>query len=174
MKPSPVEVRAARPADALAVAEVHVRSWQAGYRHLLPDAYLDSLRPQDRAARYTFDRDGTDDPETIVGLVEGVIRGFATTGPARGVEDPELGEVLALYVEPTSWRHGLGQRLMGEARRRLTAHGFMEAILWVLAGNTRAERFYRADGWLPDGARRQEQIYGVTADEVRYRRTLDR
>jgi hypothetical protein len=70
VKPSAAEIRAARPADALAVAEVHVRSWQAGYRHLLPDAYLDSLRPEDRAARYTFDRAGADDPETIVVLVE--------------------------------------------------------------------------------------------------------
>ena len=26
------------------VARVHVRSWQAGYRGLLPDAYLDGLR----------------------------------------------------------------------------------------------------------------------------------
>ena len=66
VNPSPPEVRTARPADALAVAEVHVRSWQTGYRRLLPDAYLDSLRPEDRAARYTFDRDGTDDPQTIV------------------------------------------------------------------------------------------------------------
>jgi GNAT superfamily N-acetyltransferase len=103
-----------------------------------------------------------------------VIRGFATTGPARAVEDPELGEVLALYVDPPFWGHGLGRRLIVEARRRLTARGFAEAVLWVLAGNTRAERFYRADGWLPDGARRDEQIWGVAADEVRYRRTLRR
>jgi len=167
-----VEVRAARPADAPAVAEVHVRAWQAGYRDLLPDAYLDSLRPEDRAARYTFDRHGADDPITIVLLVAGVIRGFTTIGPARDIADRDVREVLALYVEPHSWGRGIGRRLIVEARRRLTASGFTEAILWVLAGNRRAERFYRADGWLPDGARREEQIWGVTADEVRYRRML--
>jgi GNAT superfamily N-acetyltransferase len=167
-------MQAAHPADAPAVAEVHIRSWQTGYRHLLPDAYLDSLRPEDRAARYTFDRDGADDPTTIVVLVGDAIRGFATTGPTRGVEDAELGEVLALYVDPPFWGHGLGRRLIVEARRRLTARGFAEAVLWVLAGNTRAERFYRADGWLPDGARREEEIWGVRADEIRYRRTLGR
>jgi hypothetical protein len=55
-----VHVRPARPDDAAAVAGVHVRSWQAGYRGLLPDAYLEALRPEDRMDRYTF---GTTDPE---------------------------------------------------------------------------------------------------------------
>src|SRR4051812_9139206 len=115
-----VEVRAARPADAMAVAEVHVRSWQVAYRGLVPEPYLGSLRPEDRAARYTFDRDGADDPTTIVVLVDDLIRGFATTGAARGVQDRDVGEVLALYVDPPSWGRGLGRRLIGEARRRLT------------------------------------------------------
>jgi GNAT superfamily N-acetyltransferase len=158
----------------MAVAEVHVRSWQAAYRGLLPDPYLDSLRPEDRAARYTFDRDGADDPITIVVLVGDRIRGFATIGPASSGEDRDVGEVLALYVDPPSWERGLGGELIAEARRRLTARGFTEAILWVLAGNRRADRFYRADGWLPDGARREEEIWGVRADELRYRRTLRR
>lgn len=39
-----MELRPALPADALAVARVHVRAWQVGYRGLLPAAYLDSLR----------------------------------------------------------------------------------------------------------------------------------
>ena len=32
----------------MAVARVHVRSWQVGYRGLLPDAYLDGLRAEER------------------------------------------------------------------------------------------------------------------------------
>ena len=167
-----VEVRTAVPADAMAVAAVHVRSWQVAYRGVVPDAHLDGLRPEDRAAMYSFSGSAAGGPETIVVVDAGAIRGFATTGPARGSEDPRTGELLALYVDPDFWGRGLGRRLMVEARRRLTERGFAEAILWVLAGNDRAERFYRADGWLPDGARREEEIWGVTADEVRYRRTL--
>ena len=44
-------VRTAQPDDAAAVAEVHVRAWQAAYRGLMADEFLDSLRPEDRAAR---------------------------------------------------------------------------------------------------------------------------
>jgi hypothetical protein len=44
--------------------------------------------------------------------------------------------------------------------------------LWVLAGNERAKRFYHADGWVPEGSRRQQEVWGVMADEIRYRRPL--
>jgi hypothetical protein len=50
--------------------------------------------------------------------------------------------------------------------------GFRNAVLWVLAGNVRADGFYRIDRWVPDGLRRTDSVWGVTVDEVRYRRGL--
>lgn len=106
-------------------------------------------------------------------LEAGAICGFATTGPAGGGDDPVVGELLALYVDRGCWGRGVGRRLITEARGRLLGRGFTNAILWVLAGNERAERFYRADGWAPDGARRREVIWGVAAEEVRSAVTWD-
>jgi ribosomal protein S18 acetylase RimI-like enzyme len=165
-----LRVREAEPADALEVAQVHVRSWQAAYRGLLPDAYLDALRPEERAARYTFGRASRDGPATFVAIQDEAIRGFATI--RRSDSEREVGEVVALYVDPGCWGLGLGKRLIEEARRRLEERGFDEAILWVFAGNERAERFYRRDGWAREGARRLDEVWGITVDEVRYRRTL--
>jgi GNAT superfamily N-acetyltransferase len=165
-------VRDAEPDDAAAVAGVHVRSWQAAYRGLIPDAYLDALRPEDRMARYTFGSADPDAPATIVAVEEGVIRGFATTGPSRDDDTPGAGELVGLYLDPDAWGLGVGRRLMAEARDRLVRRGFSDAILWVLVGNERAERFYRIDRWISDGQRRSEEIWGVTVDEVRYRRLL--
>jgi hypothetical protein len=51
---SDVAIRYAVPDDATPVAQVHVRAWQVAYRGLLPAAYLDTLRFEDRAARYTL------------------------------------------------------------------------------------------------------------------------
>jgi ribosomal protein S18 acetylase RimI-like enzyme len=67
---------------------------------------------------------------------------------------------------------GIGRSLIAHARARLSRQGFAEAVLWVHAGNDRAHRFYRADGWQPDGHQRQEYVWGVLADEVRYHRWL--
>jgi hypothetical protein len=45
-------------------------------------------------------------------------------------------------------------------------------MLWVLEGNERAERFYRAAGWVHDGARKTEVFQGAEIPEVRYRKPL--
>ena len=165
-------LRRAEPADALAVAGVHVRSWQVAYRGLLSDDYLDTLRPEDRAARYTFAERAPDRPLTIVATDGQTICGFATTGPAHDAVLPRTGEVLALYVDPDRWGRGVGRALIEAARENLVEQAFDAASLWVLAGNERAERFYRIDGWAPDGSRREDEVWGVSVDEVRYRRSL--
>jgi hypothetical protein len=64
--------------------------------------------------------------------------------------------------------------LISAARGHLRELGFRNAALWLLAGNARAERFYRLDGWLPDGLSRTDTVWGVTVDELRWRRALDR
>lgn len=164
-------MRSAEPSDALEVAAVHVRSWQVAYRGLIPDGYLDGLRPAERAARYTFEG-RADQPLTIVAAERGEIRGFATIGAARTEARENVGELFALYVDPDHWGRGIGRRLILEARGRMLDRGFTDAVLWVLAGNDSAQRFYRADGWTLDGGRRKEEVWGVSADEIRYRRTL--
>jgi GNAT superfamily N-acetyltransferase len=156
----------------MAVAGVHVRSRQKAYRALLPDQYLDELRPVDRAARYSFGDDEPDRPVSVVALDHDVVRGFATIGPSRDTDGQRSGELFALYVDPDSWGFGIRRALMKEARDRLTQLGFEVAILWVLVGNERAEHFYRGDGWLLDGARRLDEVHAVTVDEVRYHRVL--
>jgi len=165
-------IRPAQPDDALALARVHVRSWQAAYRSLLPDEYLDQLHPEDRAARCDFSHADPQKPYTQVAESEGAIVGFATTSPARDADCAGLGELLALYVAPENWGQAIGRQLAAAARQRLIAQGFTEAVLWMLQGNARADRFYRNDGWLPDGSHKQDTIWGIILPEIRYRRPL--
>jgi len=154
------------------VARVRVRSWQAGYRGLLPDDYLDQLRPEDRAAKYTFGSPDPDKPATIVAADGGTICGFATVAPARGPDVPGYGELAALYVDPDYWGRRIGAALVSAARTRLVELGFRDAILWVLKGNARAERFYALDQWVPDGLLRTQSVWKIVVDEARYRRAL--
>jgi GNAT superfamily N-acetyltransferase len=157
----------------MAVAQVHVRSWQAAYRTLLPDDYLDQLRPEDRAHRYDFAGHDPLKPRTIVAVEEGLIHGFATTAPARGPDLGDCGELWALYVDPARWGRGTGVALMKAARAQLVELGFRKAVLWVLAGNARAERFYQADGWVSGGVSRTDSVWGLTVNEVLYKRGLE-
>ena len=163
-------LRPARPADALAVAGIHVRAWQTGYRGLVPDGYLDGLRAEDRARRYTFELTDLDRPQTLVAELDGAIVGFATTAPAQ--DEPGAGELAALHVDPAAWRRGIGSALIAAARTRLVERGFASAVLWLLAGNRRAEAFYLADGWVAEGEPRGAEVWGTHVEEIRFRRAL--
>jgi GNAT superfamily N-acetyltransferase len=165
-------VRDAVPDDALAVAGVHVRSWQAGYRGLFPDDFLDALRPEDRARRYALGSSDPADPQTLVALQDGELAGFATVGPCRDAYCAGAGEIYAVYVDPPHWGTGVGRRLMDVACARLRENGHSDGVLWVLDGNVRAERFYRARGWEPDGASRLEDPWGIVAKVHRWRGAL--
>ena len=165
-------LRDATPEDALAVARVHVRSWQGAYRGLIDDEFLDRLRAEDRATRYRLGDPDPVAPRTFVAEVGGEIWGFATTGPCRDADARGAAELYALYVDPPRWRTGTGRLLLVEATSRMRADGFEQAVLWVLRGNEVAERFYAAAGWRRDGAEREEQPYGIVSNVVRMRRSL--
>lgn len=165
-------IRPAVPADALAVALAHVRAWQAGYRGLMPEEYLKGLRPEDRAQRYDFAAVDPARPRTLVAVEADTILGFATIAPARDPDAVDRGELCALYVEPDCWGRGIGKTLAVAAREALHELGFRQAVLWVIEGNARAMRFYRADGWVPDGSRRAQQVWSISVDTVRFSRSL--
>jgi len=168
-------LRRAVPGDEFAVAEIHVRSWQVAYRGLLPDEFIDALRPGERAARYTFAGGGPEHPVTTLALdptAPEAVAGFVTFGPSRDADRPADAEIYALYVDPRRFGSGVGRALLGDARRQLVSDGCHSALLWVLAGNERAAAFYRADGWKADDTHRVEDVYGVIARVTRFRRSL--
>src|SRR5436190_23950330 len=101
-------LRPADPDDAIAVARLHVRSWQVAYRALLPDDFLAQLRPEDRISRYDFETLDPQKPRTIVAVERGTILGFATTAPSREPDLPNYGELCALHVDPQQWGRGIG------------------------------------------------------------------
>lgn len=167
-----VSVRAATANDKIAVARVHVRSWQVGYRGLIPDEFLGQMKAEDRAARYTFGDGDAASPLTIVATEGEDILGFAALGPSRDADSPNEGEIFALYVDPDSWGQGVGRTLILNARTYLREMSFATANLWVLEGNQRAMRFYEIDGWSSEGFSREYVVWGVAVNEIRFRRSL--
>jgi GNAT superfamily N-acetyltransferase len=167
-------IREATPADARAIAEIHVRAWRAAYRGQLPDDYLDGLSVDDRLAQHewslrhpreTWRMWVTDDGGSVVG--------FAVTGPSEDADaDERTGEVYAIYLEPDRVGTGLGRLLFGHAVEDLRTRGFTTATLWVLETNERARRFYELAGWKPDGVAASERIDCLMMPTLRYRTSL--
>ncbi|WP_319430533.1 GNAT family N-acetyltransferase [Mycobacterium sp. RTGN5] len=168
-----VEVRDATADDAMAMAQSHVRSWQAGYRGLIAQDYLDGLLPEVWASRYSFDSERSG-RHSLVAVDGDAICGHVTFGRSPDDELAGSAEVWALYVDPPQWGAGIGGALVDAACARLSEAGHERALLWALSANTRARRFYERMGWRADGRERTDAIDGNLVDEVRYVTALGR
>ena len=146
-------------ADAPAIGEVHVRSWQAAYEGLIPADFLARLSAETRAAAWA--RRIGDGGRVLVVEDDGVVAGFAAFGPEQ---------LYALYLLPEFWGRGLGRLLHDRAVEEMSGDS---AVLWVLSTNERAKAFYGRQGWVDDGARQTETIDDgrVTLEEMRFRRS---
>ena len=160
-----VAIRPATADDAEAIARVHVKSWREAYHDHLPADVLADLSVERRAALWREYY-----PNVLVAEAGGEIVGFVSVGPSD--DDPSIGQLYAIYADPNHWGAGVGRALMEAALVRLRELGFREAMLWVLDGNERAERFYRLAGWERMGRYQVEEFGGTPVREVRYRRDL--
>jgi ribosomal protein S18 acetylase RimI-like enzyme len=163
-------IRRALKSDAFGIATVHVRTWQAAYRGIVPDAYLDSLSIDARAQTWRKALACDKPQEVWVATLASEVAGWVAFGPARdGRSTPGTGELEAIYVSAQYWGSGVGRELWLTARSRLAEQGFTMATLWVLLENTRAIRFYRAAGFVPNRESEKQIIVGGRAlMEIRY------
>ena len=162
-------IRPALLQDSRGIALVHVSSWQHAYRGIVPQAYLDQLSVANRESRWIefFERGRS---ETLVADAAGHIVGFISYGNLR--EEHALrdaGEIYAIYVASSHWSTGVGRSLWEAALPRLRALSFTRAIVWVLAANEQAIRFYERVGFaLSRGSETPVELGGTRLPKVRY------
>ncbi|MFS0713038.1 GNAT family N-acetyltransferase [Microbacterium sp. 2P01SA-2] len=178
-----VVVRRAVPADAAAIARVHVGGWHEAYTGRMPQSILDRLdvdrltrvrrellgheqRIGDRQSSGGASTDQVLEPahdlgRTWVAVTSGTIVGFAVSGASR--DDPPAAplELYAIYVRAAHYGTGAGQALLDAAL------GDEPASLWVLTDNPRARAFYARNGFRPDGVAKDDTGWGETISEVR-------
>ena len=179
-----LDIRAGSAADAAEIRRVRRESWIAAYTGIVERGAIDRATAEPPPGRpapnppphvRTLVAVGGDDPGVI---------GFASFGPERAVVSASYpavpqpggstalpGELYALYVTPAWWSTGTGRALMGSALTALNAAGYPRVVLWVLADNARARRFYERAGFAHDGVTNILTGLGGVL-ELRYARDL--
>lgn len=173
-----VVVRPATVDDADDIGRVHVRAWQAAYRGLIDDDYLDGLSVPARQALWRDRLVGGPESTVLVaedpagGHVCGWVGVAEVRPPVVGVLPDGAGELWAINLEPEAWGRGIGAALLAAGTEELTRQSYRHAVLWVLEGNARARRFYEREGWAFDGATKVDDRDGLALHELRYGRPL--
>lgn len=159
----------AGPADAEALASVHVRSWRETYRGMLPDAYLARMSEADFARRFRRAMTFPGPHEvTLAAAGPGGLLGYAQGGPSRAGREGEA-EIATLYVLREAQGRGVGKRLLVGAARALAAEGARSLMISVLRDNVQARAFYEHLGGESEPPRPERGPGGALLHEVAYR-----
>lgn len=166
-------IRRATINDVKAMAEVHVKSWQAAYCGLLPEDFLQNLSVSLREEQW---RRGLQNPEQVMLVYErDTVVAFCGFAPSRDedVDKTKVAELGTIYALESAWGQGIGKALWQEAIKLMCEKGFAEATLWVLRGNERAIKFYERQGMVFDGTTKTERLNeSLELHELRYRMKL--
>ncbi|HEY9423925.1 MAG TPA: GNAT family N-acetyltransferase [Microterricola sp.] len=154
-------IRPVRDVDAEALGRVHAQCWHETYDHLISEATLANLSPRRMAELWTHWMSQGPDHHLYVALVDGEIVGFVGSGPARDEDAPRERELYFIYLLDAFHGTGIGQKLFDAACEARPGY------LWVAEDNPRAHRFYKRNGFVPDGATQLQPFLGEEIKEVR-------
>lgn len=145
-------IRTPAPADAPALARVHVQSWRETYTGMVPEEFLGEAALQRRIGFWTRILAGEIPKRLHLAERGGEVIGFASAGPAIGA-DVDKGHpparplhLYSLYLLAAHHGAGIGRALLESV---ITDE---PAQLWVARDNVRAQAFYERQGFVVDGA----------------------
>jgi len=139
-------IRPAADADMAAVADLWHEGWHDGHAGHVPGGLTDL-----RTLEAFHERTPLRVADTTVAVSDaGDLLGFVMVAGD---------EVEQVFVGPAARGTGVAAVLLTEAERQVAAAGHASAWLAVVAGNTRARRFYEKRGWVDEG----DLPYEVTA-----------
>lgn len=144
----PAVIRPATPADAPAIARVHVTSWRETYAGLMPNEFLDRMTNEKTRQRReaSWEHIISQRLETVlVAEQEGAVVAFVSVGAARD-HPGYAAELMTLYALKSAQGQGLGRALFAEILRTLRADGIRNLALWVLDANPTRAWYLRQGG----------------------------
>ncbi|MEM6898134.1 MAG: GNAT family N-acetyltransferase [Pseudomonadota bacterium] len=131
-----MRIRAAEPADAAALKNLHMASWRSAYASFAPATVFGAPLEHNMAERWD-----TWPADRLIRVAEddGIL-GFAAV---EWKAQPYLDN---LHIRPDLRGTGLGRRLFSDLAAVLLAGGHRALSLTVIAGNAPARGFYRRCG----------------------------
>jgi uncharacterized protein YhfF/GNAT superfamily N-acetyltransferase len=137
-------IRLATKNDAQARGYVHFAAWQETYIPIMGEEFLahQSLERSVAIAREHY-------ADTLLAIVAGQVVGFLCFTKSRDADEPNAGEIQALYLLKKYQHQGIGYQLMRAGEEKLKEYPTL--LLWVLLDNNSAIKFYEQCGFKKDG-----------------------
>ncbi|MBL4646661.1 MAG: GNAT family N-acetyltransferase [Hyphomicrobiales bacterium] len=130
-----VEIRPMAYEDYSSVVNLWHEGWHHAHAHLVPKEVL-TFRTKKYFWRWLDQSKGT-----FWIAADNDLLGFVSTNGS---------ELVKLYVSAEARGKGVAAALLTHGEQEISANGFIQAVLFCTAGNSRAERFYKRQKWVLD------------------------
>ena len=137
-------IRPARIGDASSIAAVHDAAWREAYHGIIPGKALQAMINRRGPVWWSSAIRGGS--RILVLEFDRQVVGYVSLGRNRVTAIPYAGEIFELYLKPEFQGLGFGSRLFAAAQEDLAENGYLSIIVWALADNERALRFYEGLG----------------------------
>lgn len=165
MTASLIEIRPASDEDAADLALAHEQAWRLAYTGIIPFPQLDRMIARRGPVWWRFAlKHGAG---LLVVDFNGQIAGYANFGATRRTWRNFRNEIFELYLKPEFQGVGLGTRLFQATRTEIKARRPGGCVVWALAENEAACRFYRRLGG-KDVARANESFGGHALEKIAF------
>jgi GNAT superfamily N-acetyltransferase len=125
-------IRAAKLSDIDSIAHIHVASWHAAYRGIIPDEQIDARTIERRRSQWASNLQGANRITLIAHDGQGTVQGFASALLLDG-SDGGFGSYLEmLYLLPEAQRRGIGGQLLHALWTKIRAIGVNNMSLRTL------------------------------------------
>ena len=165
-----IAIRLAVPADAPDMAEIHMRSWEAAYKDIIPAEYI---REKNAGRLEQWKRILTEMkyPQYVIqknGKPDGIM---CIASPQDDDLADDFYELHGIYLHSNYYRQGIGTQAMEFAfdTARNANKKFM--TVWVFEDNINSVKFYEKCGFVPDG-KTKILNFGKPLTAIRMRREL--
>lgn len=138
-----IVIRNAKKEDAAMIARVHIESWRATYKGIMPDDFLNNLNLTSRIEYWNRTLEKATD-NVFVAEANNEVIGFAFAGPPTESNNYSS-ELYAIYMLEAYQGMGIGKKLMSQIAIYLLNCGHQSMYLWVASENT-SKAFYKKIG----------------------------
>jgi GNAT superfamily N-acetyltransferase len=161
-----INYREATVADCAAVARVHVTSWRASFKGIVPQSFLDNMSVEHRAKAFEMRFTTADYMMYVAEGEESGIIGFADFGASRDSIDGYEAELYAIYLLPEFQGRGIGAGLFRRGVKDLMKAGVSTLYLLALEVSPYRSFYEKMGGRII--AKRQKEIDGDVFDVLVY------
>ena len=141
-----IKIIPAQRDDLRALASLIHESWQVIYRGVIADDYLDTMSLEQRHERFV-ERFDAGRMLFFKMLADGELIGVAVFGESGTEGFEQDGEISAIYLREDCVGKGYGHAFFTRIEQELRLEGYEHFVLTLLPENTRAHRFYLAQGY---------------------------